>query len=127
MLEITPQLQSLLFYIFGMVGALGIYIFKDFKQSTDEKFKSIVKKIEEDRNQSNNYDKQLLNLTNTINRFVDNLGKLEEKFEKFMEKRQEYHTYIEKISANLMTEAQMMDVINKLDSINKKMHERDFD
>jgi uncharacterized coiled-coil DUF342 family protein len=47
MIEISPFIQTLLFYIFGIIGLLGIYIFKEEKILNKEKFKEIYKEIKQ--------------------------------------------------------------------------------
>jgi len=127
-MDTTLALQPFLFWIFGIVGILGVYIFKDFKQNTSERItknESAIDKLQENR--ANN-EKEIFSLTHSITDVVVQLSKLEIDFKEYMkmsqkalERREQYHDYIEKIATNLMTQNQMKDMLDALDKIANKI------
>jgi len=126
-MDTTLSLQPLLFWIFGIVGVLGIYIFKDFKENTLNRFDKNESSIEKlQANRADNDNKVML-LSQSITNMVSKLSELEVDFKEYMkysqkalEKREEYHSYIEKIATNLMTQEQMKEMLAKLDKIANK-------
>jgi hypothetical protein len=126
-MDTTLSLQPLLFWIFGIVGVLGIYIFKDFKENTLNRFNKNENSIEKLQANRTDNDNKVMLLSQSITNMVSKLSELEVDFKEYMrysqkalEKREEYHSYIEKIASNLMTQDQMKDMLGKLDKIANK-------
>lgn len=57
-MEIPSFVQSLLFYIFGIVGAMGIYIFKEEKRINAEKFRELNDEIKQIKSASKELSRQ---------------------------------------------------------------------
>jgi len=126
-MDTTLSLQPLLFWIFGIVGVLGIYIFKDFKENTLNRFDKNESSIEKLQANRTDNDNKVMLLSQSITNMVSKLSELEVDFKEYMkysqkalEKREEYHSYIEKIATNLMTQEQMKEMLAKLDKIANK-------
>jgi len=126
-MDTTLSLQPLLFWIFGIVGVLGIYIFKDFKENTLNRFNKNENSIEKLQANRADNEKEVMLLSQSITNMVSKLSELEVDFKEYMkysqkalEKREEYHSYIEKIASNLMTQDQMKEMLSKLDKIANK-------
>jgi len=126
-MDTTLSLQPLLFWIFGIVGVLGIYIFKDFKENTLNRFDKNENSIEKLQANRTDNDNKVMLLSQSITNMVSKLSELEVDFKEYMrysqkalEKREEYHSYIEKIASNLMTQDQMKEMLSKLDKIANK-------
>ena len=90
------------------------------KKNDDElKFSKVEKRVSTLESNKGESEKQVLLLNNTLDNLSENFSKLEKNFTKFSESRQNYHDHIEKISANLMTQSQMMEFLNKMDNLKK--------
>jgi predicted nucleic acid-binding Zn-ribbon protein len=124
--KVLFSLFGLVFSLFGIVVTLGIRTYSNFVKQTKEEFKDINEKINTINKTGSNADKQILVMTMSIQNFVDNLNRLEKRFEQFMdyteknsESRKQYHDHIEKISNNLLTQQQLMDILSRIEKMQK--------
>ena len=105
--------------LFFLALAKTFWSFTAKKHDDELRFIKAEKRLVNLEDQKGIAEKQVLVLNATLDNLSDNFSRLEKNFTKFSESRQNYHDHIEKISANLMTQAQMMEFLSKMDKMSK--------